>query len=142
MKYSEELRIVIVTGSRHARLIEPVAKVLTELGPDLVVHGGAKGIDALADRWCKENIVARCIVHADWSKGRSAGPTRNAKMVRMFPTAHGAAFPCIESTGTWDCVRKLKAANQEVTITRIGPGWDEVDATLEKAKNERSDSSS
>ena len=53
---------------------------------------------------------------ADWSThGRAAGPIRNQQMVDR-----GAdiclAFPTSSSIGTWDCVRRAKAAGIPVEI--------------------------
>lgn len=46
-----------------------------------VVSGGAKGADALGERYAKEYKIPLKVFPADWDKhGRSAGPIRNAQM--------------------------------------------------------------
>lgn len=116
-------KIVIVTGSRHAKLNDKIFEVLDQLDPDLLVQGGALGVDKIAKKWCLENGVACCEVPADWSLGKRGGPLRNGKMLWLYPTAVVAAFPCIKSVGTWNCVKQAKEANHEILVTRLGGRW-------------------
>lgn len=74
---------------------------------------------------------------ADWDRlGKRAGPERNARMVawaaetdRAFAprSPHRAAglgmllaFPGPRSRGTWDCVRRARAAGLSVGVKRVG----------------------
>jgi SLOG family YspA-like protein len=78
---------VLVTGSRDWIDRSAIERALKDFGPEgwfTVVHGHCPtGADAIADH------VARswgCEVErhpADWSKGRKAGPARNAAMVAL-----------------------------------------------------------
>lgn len=107
----------IVTGSRDWLDEEPIRVALSSLPPgSTVVHGGAGGADYLAGR------IARALgLHvephpADWRRyGKAAGGLRNAEMVDA-----GAdlvlAFPLPDSIGTWDLVRKAKAAGIETRV--------------------------
>lgn len=46
-----------------------------------IVSGGAKGVDAMGERFAKEEGLALRIFPADWSRyGRAAGPIRNEGM--------------------------------------------------------------
>lgn len=46
-----------------------------------IVSGGARGADALAERWAKENNIPIKIFKANWDTyGKSAGFIRNASM--------------------------------------------------------------
>jgi hypothetical protein len=46
-----------------------------------VVSGGAKGVDALGERYAVEMNLPLHIYEADWEQhGRAAGPIRNRKM--------------------------------------------------------------
>jgi len=46
-----------------------------------VVSGGASGVDALGERYAKENGIPLRIFPADWDKhGNAAGPIRNKQM--------------------------------------------------------------
>lgn len=46
----------------------------------LIVSGGAKGADSLAEKYAKENGFGVKIFPADWKSGPSAGYRRNEKM--------------------------------------------------------------
>lgn len=77
-----------------------------------IVQGGAKGADALAERWAEEMGVPVIAFHADWkSGGRAAGPIRNSKMLEYGPDLV-VAFP--GGRGTADMVGKAKRKGVEV----------------------------
>jgi hypothetical protein len=80
------------TFSDYELLVETVENVLTELtssaeGEDQyvigkIISGGAKGADALAEKYAKENEIETKIYYANWNlHGRKAGPLRNKKIV-------------------------------------------------------------
>jgi hypothetical protein len=47
----------------------------------IVIHGGARGADSLANRWCDDNEMVAFKFPARWRKeGKSAGPIRNRIM--------------------------------------------------------------
>lgn len=47
-----------------------------------IIHGGARGVDLLADEYAVVNWCAVVVFDADWSQhGKSAGPIRNQKML-------------------------------------------------------------
>lgn len=86
---------VVVTGGRDygvpgagksmaAALAERqvVLNALEEAGPSVVLHGGAKGADAVAAYWCKAmRGVWVAEYPAEWEKfGKIAGPKRNGQM--------------------------------------------------------------
>lgn len=74
---------VIIAGSRDCHDYDTLLEMIEECGWEIteVVSGGAKGVDALGERWAAENGVPLKIFPADWEKhGRAAGPIRNAKM--------------------------------------------------------------
>jgi len=50
--------------------------------PDLVLSGGAKGIDKSAVKWAENSGIEWRIQIADWNKhGKAAGPIRNQQML-------------------------------------------------------------
>lgn len=83
---------ILVTGSRTldgADAYRALDEILREIEAierrwiGCVIHGGAAGVDALADRWARQKGVARWVFPADWQRwGKRAGPLRNAEMIR------------------------------------------------------------
>lgn len=138
-------RRVLVTGSRNwtDRTAVFTSLAIQAVATDelVVVHGGAKGADALADMFARRHPRARAEVHpADWDRecdgeckhyerrrpdGRLycpvAGVVRNQKMVDL-----GAdiclAFPLGESKGTRDCMRR--AAKAGIQVSNMGDRYE------------------
>lgn len=74
---------VIIAGSRNIVDYEVVKEAIEESQFTIkkVVSGGAKGVDALGERYADEMNIPLVIFFADWNThGRSAGPIRNKKM--------------------------------------------------------------
>lgn len=107
---------ILVTGSRNWSDVEAIRAALVHHGPATVIHGGARGADAIAGR-IAEDFGWPTVVHkANWRQfGKKAGPMRNAAMVEA-----GAdlclAFPLPDSIGTWDCVKRAKKAGIPVVV--------------------------
>lgn len=77
---------VIFCGSRDWRAWGPILSAVEQLHrehPDLVVvHGGARGADAMVDRLARRNSLPIERFPADWvGHGRAAGPIRNRQML-------------------------------------------------------------
>lgn len=118
------MRRVLITGSRIWKDRSTVwAALQTELqrtdGQLVVVHGGARGADDIADRWAwgmnQEgfNVVPE-LHRANWDMyGKRAGILRNIEMVKA-----GAdiclAFPLGNSVGTRHCMREAERAGIKV----------------------------
>ena len=121
---------VIVTGSRKwddkKAVFTALENILKEKGPFVLVHGAcATGTDAMAEEWYQlvgfEQGVFRVEYRTRWygedgTVDRSAGPRRNAAMVKA-----GAdlvlAFPLPDGTGTqhtMDLARKAGIPVQEI----------------------------
>lgn len=103
---------ILITGSRHWDNHGAIRRALADLpGDATIVHGGCPtGADAYADKIARMFGLAVEVHPADWgTHGRAAGPIRNQHMVDL-----GAdlclAFPDTYSRGTWDCVRRARAA--------------------------------
>lgn len=114
------MRRVLVTGSRdwvdrmaiwnalHAELVQFPSGII-------VVHGGARGADDIADRWAWGMYQAGYHVrpevhHANWDGlGKRAGIIRNQLMVDLgADVCH--AFPLGKSVGTRHCMSRAIAA--------------------------------
>lgn len=83
-----------------------------------IIHGGAKGADALAAEWADLfDVQSECFA-ADWSAhGRAAGPIRNAQMIAEGKPDLVVAFA--GGDGTEDMIRKAEAAG--IPVRRVAP---------------------
>ena len=88
----------------------------------VIIHGGAKGADTLADRYSREVLGQQPIIFLpDWNKlGKKAGFARNSQMINVADLV--VAFWDGESRGTKDSIDKAYASDtvQDVKIVR----WD------------------
>lgn len=93
------MRIAIV-GSREFRSLELVDAFVATLAPgDIVVTGGARGVDRRAERAAKARGLKVEIFLPDWDGyGKQAGLRRNALMVSVAD--HVVAFWDGRSRGT------------------------------------------
>ena len=115
--------ILAIVGSRdyddydNFKII--VKKYIKKHGtPELIVSGGASGIDSLAEKYAKEFDIPIKIFYAKWKKyGKKAGPHRNTKIVNM--STHILAMPSKSSIGTYDTINKGKKAGLIVSIRMI-----------------------
>ena len=111
---------VLVTGSRGWTDQITIGSALSDawkrhggtdpLEPMIVVHGGARGADTIADDWVRYmrdewRLPVSAEVHrADWERhGKPAGHIRNAEMVKAGATVC-LAFPAGEARGTRGCM--------------------------------------
>jgi hypothetical protein len=98
---------VLVCGGRHyadrERLTTVLDRLRAERGFSLVIAGGARGADTLAEEWAKAAGLPCDVYRADWEGlGRKAGPIRNERMLHEgkpelvvgFPGGRGTAHMC------------------------------------------------
>lgn len=82
------MKKILVCGGRDYPDEGYVFKILDHIVPfdAMIIHGGAKGADALADSWAKCRIVKIKVYKADWEKyGKKAGILRNIEMLKENP---------------------------------------------------------
>ncbi|NUU23324.1 MAG: DUF2493 domain-containing protein [Streptomycetaceae bacterium] len=120
---------VLVTGSRYWTDTHLIYTALDQAFTDrptrlmIVVHGCCKtGADAIAAAWAQTARADGQPVYeerhpAQWSRGRTAGPQRNQRMVDRG--AHLClAFPLPTSTGTEDTIRRARNAGIPVEVIK------------------------
>ena len=102
-----------IVGSRYYTDYEKFEKLvlnaLSEWDEDIecIISGGAKGTDLMAEQFAKQFNIPLKIYNADWGKyGKSAGPIRNAQIVK--DATHLIAFPTENGKGTQDTIKKAK----------------------------------
>lgn len=120
----KETARLIIAGGRDFNDYELVKKeadiYITEINPTeiIIISGGAKGVDALGEKYAKENNLQVEIFKADWSKfGRAAGPKRNAEMAKNC--THLLSFWNGLSKGTKSMISLAKKQNKTVKVISI-----------------------
>ena len=110
---------LLISGSRSITDYETVKnaieKGLAELKikPQQIsefVHGGAKGVDRLGQRWAKENNIPDKIFIPDWNgEGKRAGMLRNIEMCEYVgENGYLVVVHDGESKGTLQCYNYAK----------------------------------
>ena len=113
---------VIIAGSRdfadYALLCSFADQVLAGAEDIEIVSGGARGADALGERYARERGYALKVFPADWKKwGRAAGPIRNRQMADYADAL--IAFWDGQSSGTRDMIGKAEEKRLAVQVKMI-----------------------
>lgn len=119
---------ILITGSREWHDLRTIEDRLRQHIPNgrpadvTLIHGGARGVDSLADAVARRLGWSVEVILPDWvTFGRAAGHMRNEAMVRRVALAEGRklceAFWNGTSVGTFDCIKRATAAGIEVRIT-------------------------
>ena len=112
-----------IVGSRHYRnykkFSKRVDKFIVENGyPTLIISGGARGVDHMAEQYAEEHKIPIQIFPADWEQfGRAAGPIRNTDIVNAC--THVLAFLASGSKGTASTISIAKAVHKPRTIINL-----------------------
>ena len=112
---------ILVAGSRNFADAERLAKILAEnvSEGDVIVEGGAKGVDLMARAWAEERGIDVVEIKADWGKyGRAAGPKRNDAMTAFIAERGGKAVFIWdgESKGTKQCIASARKRGIECRV--------------------------
>ncbi len=123
---------VIVCGGRDYNDYSNLCKLLDEVAPTFIIHGGANGADSLAGQYASQNNIPCKVFKAEWDKhGKGAGPIRNAKMLNSllsmnidkavvaFPGGKGTANMISLAEDFNVKVIKLEQFNESLTL-KIG----------------------
>ena len=96
-----------------------VDEYIAEIGiPVLIVSGGAKGVDTMAEVYAKEHKIPTRIFLPDWDKyKKGAGLIRNTEIVKE--STHVIAFPSKKSIGTIDSINKAVKYNKFLKVVEI-----------------------
>ena len=112
---------VLICGGRDYNdeqyLWEYLDKYTEENGVDLVIEGGATGVDRLANLWAIHHGVHVAQVRPRWDFfGKKAGHLRNAAMLRLNPMVV-IAFP--GGVGTANMIKQAK--EKGVPVIEVPP---------------------
>ena len=113
---------VILAGSRdytnYAQLCAFTDQVLAGAEDIEIVSGGARGTDALGERYAREHGHALKVFPAEWNKwGKAAGPIRNGQMADYADAL--IAFWDGRSSGTRDMIRRAEDRGLRVEVRLI-----------------------
>jgi hypothetical protein len=94
---------ILVCGGRDYFDAERIDRILDLVMPSFVIHGCARGADALAANWAVKRGVPHQCYKADWhTHGKGAGHIRNRQMLLEGKPQMVIAFP--GGSGTADMV--------------------------------------
>lgn len=97
---------ILVSGSRDFLDATKLTTVLDNEHPTLIIHGGARGADSLADDYGKLKGLPVIRMDANWDfYKRAAGPVRNRWMLDLCNPDLVVAFPTKNSRGTRDMIK-------------------------------------
>lgn len=107
---------ILITGSRsiinRVFVVETLRKELQE--GDVIIHGGAQGVDGIAQAFCKANNFCSVVVKAIHPEKREYYLHRNAEMVGMCDRV--IAFWDGESRGTKFTIDYAKKRDIDVKV--------------------------
>ena len=92
---------------------------IKEIGvPVLIVSGGAKGVDTMAEEYAKEHNIPTQIFYPDWDKyKKKAGLMRNTDIIKA--STHVLALPNEKSVGTFDSMTKAITYKKKLKVVEI-----------------------
>ena len=110
---------VIIAGTRTFLDYELLKNTISESGFELtqIISGGARGADALGERYAKENNVPCRVMTANWDVlGKAAGYVRNEDMAKVADAL--IAFWDGQSKGTRNMIDIAKRHNLKIFVKR------------------------
>ena len=107
---------ILITGSRKIADVSWVFKILKkELKEgDVIIHGGAKGADSIAQAFCNENNFCSVIMRPIYPSKKEYYLYRNAEMVGMCDRV--IAFWDGQSRGTWFTINYARKRKLDVKL--------------------------
>ena len=112
------MRLAIV-GSRKIKDID-LREFLRDMNeqPDVIISGGANGIDTLAAEYAVKNGIELIVIRPDYDKyGRAATHIRNTQIVEQSDAV--LAIWDGESRGTLSTINSAKRLRKEIKVVKI-----------------------
>lgn len=120
---------IIIAGGRdfnsYDMVCEGMEAILRDYDLELneieIVSGGARGVDALGERYAKEHNLPLTLFPADWDAyGNTAGLIRNAEMAQYADML--LAFWDGKSRGTKHMIDTMKVKRKHGKVIKYGMG--------------------
>lgn len=127
--YKAEPQRVLICGDRKWKDKTCISdRIKWKPKTTIIINGGCKGVDTLASELGTELGMEVLDFSADWEKhGRSAGPKRNAEMIKMNPHVCYAFHNKIsDSKGTKDMINKCLKADIPVYLYNNSGGCEKM----------------
>lgn len=114
---------VLVCGARDFTIESAVWGLLSDFlqvaKVEVLIHGGAPGVDTIAGQWANERGIPVEVFPADWdASGRAAGPIRNQRMIDEGKP--DVVFAINGGRGTADMLRRARRAGIPSIVERYG----------------------
>jgi len=112
---------VAIVGSRRFNNYEFMKHTLDSHRDKIamIISGGARGADTLAQRYAKENGLPILIYYPDWKTyGKRAGFRRNVVVANV--AEYMIAFAYSDSRGTRHVVKQMEKLGKPVTVIELG----------------------
>jgi len=109
-----------IVGSRNFTSYKYFCQVIAQVKGEiaLIISGGARGADTLAERYAKERAIPYLVFPANWDEyGKQAGILRNQDIVDNAEAM--IAFLSPESKGTRDSIKRARIKGIPVHIVSI-----------------------
>jgi len=111
---------VLVCGSRHFNNLPFIEGVLDAYPITTIIEGEARGVDSIARAYAERRGLDVLSFPAQWDKyGKSAGPIRNAQMLKEGLPELVIAFRGPNSRGTQNMIDQSTKAGVPVVIVDI-----------------------
>ena len=113
---------VLISGSRTITDHAWIKRVLTDLRPTEVIHGGARGVDTLAEQAALIFKIPVRMFLADWDRhGRAAGVIRNREMLEVGQPDLVVAMWDGTSRGTANMIELAREAGVPLVVLEVKP---------------------
>ncbi len=104
-----------IIGSREFNDFTLLESYVEKTSPSMIISGGAKGADTLAEQYAEKHAVELLIFKPDWKQfGRGAGMVRNRQIVDA--AEHIMAFWDGQSKGTKASIDYARKMGKPVSI--------------------------
>ena len=110
---------LLIVGSRSIEDFDLSPYIPADV--DLIISGGAGGVDTIAERYADKNNISKLILRPDYKRyGRYAPLKRNEKMVDLADCV--LVIWAGKSKGTFYTMQYSEKCNKQLTVLKIPSG--------------------